>query len=157
MTVIGVDYGVRKLALAALPTGRRRGPQGVFSCFWKPDRTANDILGAVEDTVITWVETQLADTDDVSVIIEYPYFAKNAKVSVRMGMMAGALFSAFHQYTDNIRFVEPAAWKKQIVGRGNANKEDTMKWLRGHYPKLTFINDDEADAYCLALYGKAHP
>ena len=148
---IGVDYGIRKLALAAFPKGGRRGPSGAFSHFWPGGMSHNEILADSERVLHKLMKPE--HFVGSTVVIEYPFFAKNARTAVRMGMMAGALYTHASKMTRDIIFVPPAEWKREIVGKGNANKDETMTWIKTN-TTWSFRNDDEADSLCMAVYGK---
>lgn len=51
-----------------------------------------------------------------------------------------------------------SVWRKEILGNGNATKDDAIKWARKQYPKvygaLPFDSDDLAEAFCIAEYGR---
>ena len=71
-----------------------------------------------------------------------------------MSMVAGVLMSSVRAYNrGETVFVEPAKWKRDVVGYARADKTQTMEFLQTEWPELTFNNDDEADALCLALHG----
>lgn len=49
----------------------------------------------------------------------------------------------------------PSQWKREIVGHGNANKEDYVAFVNKKYDLELSVsdNEDEAAAICLGLYG----
>ncbi len=166
---VGIDYGVRKLSVAALISseGEVRAASEVYSyfgghrnnrdqCFtftWgrKDDRDEilKETLEIIETTICgLWV-------DATRVCIEYPFMMRNAQTAIRMSMMAGTLMAGASAYMpeETVTFVEPAKWKRDVVGYARADKQQTMEFLATEYPQLRFENDDEADAWCLALHG----
>ena len=149
---IGVDYGVKKLAMAALPLEWGGAAPVAFSHFWSSQVTADDVLQMAPLVLNGWLKEIGASNEWM--FIEYPFLAHNRKTAMRMAMMAGALFAAASPIVSYVDFVEPSTWKKHVVGRGNANKEDTMNYLTANHPDLTFLNDDEADSWCMALYAE---
>ena len=53
--------------------------------------------------------------------------------------------------------VEVSTWKKQVVGKGNATKEEVQGWLTANNPAYAALCGDQnlTDAACVALYGHA--
>ncbi len=155
MKTLGIDYGVRKLSVAALTfTGVGAVPE-VFSFFWDK-KTSRDYI--VYDACEKLQEHHLRHLwEDVDLVnIEYPFFINSRQTAIRMSMMAGALMVQARKLTNNtaqVRFVEPAKWKREVVGYARADKTQTMEYLNAEWPDFTFHNDDEADALCLALHG----
>jgi len=80
----------------------------------------------------------------------------NVQTALRMAMVAGGIAAIAKSTIIFGRFflVAPSTWKKTVVGKGNVNKAETIQWLKQNHPATarTLLNDDEADAVCLALY-----
>lgn len=149
---LGVDYGVRKVSLAALPPADAGGGAApvVFSRFWKPHLHPDEVLMAAVAQVTDWI----ADLDAATAwtAVEAPAVIRSMNTSVRMAMMAGALLHGLHPLVSYTELVTAPSWKKHTVGTGRATKPEVMDWLRESQPTWTFGNDDEADALCMALY-----
>ncbi len=55
------------------------------------------------------------------------------------------------------RTVNVMAWKKDIVGKGNASKDEVAAWLEVHHPdyyEQCHGDQNLVDATCVALYGR---
>lgn len=84
--------------------------------------------------------------------IEEPVVAgvRNLRVSLQIAQVAGALMS-----TGSGRLVPVTQWKKEVVGKGNANKMYVAKWFKDNHPKLHAKiegQQDLVDASCIHLY-----
>jgi len=47
-------------------------------------------------------------------------------------------------------------WKKEVCGKGNADKQFVREWLESAYPSYAALcgcNQDRVDAACIGLYG----
>lgn len=143
----GVDYGVRRVALAVIDAGGHRVDEVLLGeC---GDVDAIDTLAESCWNVLT---REHADV----VVVEYPIvgMSRNLRVGIRMGMVAGAIIAASRQAGCEVTTVEPATWKKAVIGAGNASKDDVANWLARHHPTYhsACASQDTIDATCLALY-----
>lgn len=150
MTVLGVDLGVRKIAVS------------VFH---------EDVLAQVgaHKSVAELRATQLQELalygHDMAVLynadyvfIEEPIVGNNIKYSMNIAMVCGALLSALNHLTPvlDIRFVGNKVWKRDIVGSGNSSKDVIRTWLLDHHPAYAALceeDQDRCDAVCIGLYG----
>lgn len=74
-------------------------------------------------------------------------------------------FAALHQTyalvlscTPEAYSVEVSTWKKEVVGKGNATKDEVSIWLNEQLPDYSALCGDDqnlADAACIAVYGRA--
>lgn len=88
--------------------------------------------------------------------------SKNPKTTRLLSLMAGALWAQSLGLNLFWHWVDVAHWKREVVGKGNANKEQVAAWVRAtavrmlpecrlaHYD----ITPDLYDAHCLAVYGR---
>ena len=53
----------------------------------------------------------------------------------------------------NTSIIDNRSWKKEIVGKGNAKKEDIKKYAIDKWGEK-FPEQDYADAACIALWNK---
>ncbi len=74
---------------------------------------------------------------------------------MQLAQTAGALLSAI----DSPCYLVPVtSWKKDVVGKGNASKEEVAKWLEEFQnPRYLACEGDQnrIDATCIAMYGEA--
>jgi Holliday junction resolvasome RuvABC endonuclease subunit len=95
------------------------------------------------------------------VFIEDIIVGNNRKYSIRLAQTMGAVLAdlALLEYRQglSIRTVDNKAWKKEIVGNGNADKEAVRNYiLESHpaYAPLCGDDQDRFDAVCIGLYGR---
>lgn len=70
---------------------------------------------------------------------------------------SGAIQGALYEQGIPTQIANVSSWKKQVVGKGNATKEDVGEYLRLRWPAIyarTGGNQDAIDASCIALYGQ---
>jgi len=68
-----------------------------------------------------------------------------------LGELGAIIKMLFYQYKIELITVPPTKWKKQVIGKGNANKSKVRWELEKQY-KQTFKTQDEADAYAMSLW-----
>jgi hypothetical protein len=146
MKYVGIDYGVRSAHIAII-TDKDLTVHTI----------STDKLDSRQDELIyirSKIEQFLSDIDIV--VIESPVLAgpRNLQVLISMSQVCGVLLTSCTPHTAVT--VAVASWKKEIVGKGNASKEEVANWLEKYYPD--FYNkcqrQDHIDATCIALYGK---
>lgn len=96
------------------------------------------------------VETFPKDT--TYVFVEEPVVAgaRNIRTSLQMAQVCGVVLSVL-----NGQVVPVSTWKKAVVGKGNASKEDVKEWLSNiqhRYPEAK--QQDHVDATCIRIYGE---
>lgn len=143
----GIDYGVSRIAIA-LPT------HDVFTEFvLKP----GDNLGALTVlSEITWNVVTTCHADVVAIEAPIQGMSRNVRVGISLAMVAGAIAVAAQQAGARVEVVPPASWKKEVLGFGNANKEQVSNYLEEHYAKFysRCPSQDMVDAVCIALYAE---
>ena len=151
MTFLGVDYSTKKISVALV---EEDGTIDAESFGLGRNRTDHDenlcsILGQFRSWASDWGALQGA-------AIEAPIVGMSGagRTAVRMGMVAGAVFAETTLLTDHICIPAPMQWRKAVCGRGNLDKDGVVAWLRSEHPQAKVVNDDEADAVCLALYAR---
>ena len=164
-TVVGIDVSLASTGIGVVIDSPQTGP-GVkwetvpttyripSSGQGKPVRNRVERLETIRNAIYNKIPilTHL-------VVIEAPGYALNeGKAHERAGlwwMIASALVDRGHVVIE----LSPTALKKYITGSGKANKDAMLVAMTKLYPNLT-LNNDEADALGLALFGRAligHP
>lgn len=86
------------------------------------------------------------------VFCEEPLALRNGKTTRLLALAAGAIWAAHLEYDLFWHWADVAAWKKQVVGKGNASKEEIQAWAEKqgwrHYK-----DEDLTDAACIAKFG----
>lgn len=162
MTVVGIDFGVRRLAMVASPgrwttdhdwqaeefiLGKKEYPPGEHH-----DPEALDRMYCETEVWVKWWKPEL-------VVIERPIQGMSANVStgLRLAQVAGVLAVACRHAGSSTLTVSPSEWKKAVIGVGNANKDTVSSWLNTNQPEVASFCDsqDLVDAACMALYAQA--
>lgn len=140
-TIIGIDLGVR--------TAHVSTPRHCFTIGLKPKAGSRcEEIQCIYDGI----EDRFGA--DTYAFVEEPVVAgaRNLRTSLRIAQISGAVLSAI-----NGELVPVSTWKKAIVGKGNAKKEEVKAWLKTQ-PEydMAFSSQDWIDATCLRLYGQSH-
>jgi|JI10StandDraft_1071094.scaffolds.fasta_scaffold1177556_1 Holliday junction resolvasome RuvABC endonuclease subunit len=138
MNVIGVDLGVRSVHVS---TATNASTISVG----KSNRGEELRLLAIQ------FQSIFCQRDTIA-FIEEPLMAgpRNIRTALQLAQVAGALMTTVPSY-----FVPVATWKKEIVGKGNAKKEEVAEFLKAHHAfGHALHSQDLIDATCIRLYGE---
>ena len=85
--------------------------------------------------------------------VEAAIFIQNPKSTIAIANVVGAVWGFLLSAGVSTTLVENTRWKKHVLGKGNASKDDIKqyaveKW-GNHFPE-----QDYADAACIALWNK---
>ncbi len=153
--VIGVDPAASKVAFVAICLDEfiskaftRLGKSGGVACWgaWNStERLIDDLPWDMEGRELhAFVESPIVGRGGIKTTMVQCFTS---------GAVQGALSGAgFVTQTANV-----SSWKKHVVGKGNAKKEEVAKYLRLRHPPLFAAaggNQDLIDASCIALYGQ---
>jgi len=156
--VIGVDLGIRKIAAAVW---HDRDQQELV---WTGAYTAEAVSRGYDLKLCgEWISSvageQLLltrDTDEeLYIFIEMPLIGNNRKYSMAIAENYGAVLSALAIYR-NVFGVNVSEWKKQVIGKGNAGKEDVVNHIsvvNSSYSAICGYDQDRYDAAAVGLYG----
>lgn len=145
MRVVGIDCGVRQVALYVLDEDLTSPGDHILEvgkCYrgeelyhlrdmlqsdlennWKPDRVY------IEDAIVAG--------------------ARNLRTSIQLAQTVGMVLSLGYQGS----LVPVSSWKKQVIGNGNAKKEDVAAWY-ADFTGQQSRSQDIADAAAIAHYGQ---
>lgn len=137
MNIIGVDLGVRSVHVSTLSGATTLSVD-------KTDRGKEIRLLAYEFAAIFAVQDTIA-------FIEEPLMAgpRNIRTALHMAQVAGALMTTVNSY-----LVPVTSWKKEVVGKGNASKEEVATYYNKTYPGKELTSQDHIDATCIRIYGE---
>lgn len=151
MRLIGIDLGVRKIALAL---------------FVENELAITHAYEAIEELPrdmqlleLGHYALDLALLHDVdSVWIEDVLVGNNRKYSLALAETKGAVMSGLSHLRPlcDIRTVNVKEWKREIVGNGNAGKDMVSNYIHATHPGYAALCDgdqDRIDATCVGLYG----
>jgi Holliday junction resolvasome RuvABC endonuclease subunit len=85
-------------------------------------------------------------------VCEEPITGKSGKTTRLLGLAAGAIWAAHLDFQIFWAWGDIAAWKKLIVGNGNADKAAIADWCRAQGVDYPESEPDYFDAHCLSLY-----
>ena len=153
MKIMGVDLGIRKLAYSVWEDDILVGTYAYES---KASSRQAELLD-LSDHLYEVVRNEFPDY----VFIEETLVGNNTKYSIKLAQVMGAVLSslalaeleqAIGIYTANV-----STWKKEVLGKGNANKdmirEHVMSWDSA-YSVLCGGDQDRFDAACIGYYGQ---
>jgi Holliday junction resolvasome RuvABC endonuclease subunit len=153
MRVLGIDLGIRKIAVAALQDEDLIHAEAFEVGAELPRDLQLRSLGAYAHDA-----AQLANAD--SVWIEDVIIGNNRKYSIRLAQTLGAVMTHLSsmrlQAGTDIRLVDNKAWKRTVVGNGNADKDTVQNYIReshSAYAPLCGDDQDLYDAACIGRYG----
>lgn len=156
---IGVDFKTTEVSVAlrgpeTLRVTTRKVPAGL-----PMDRTLWAVGGLTEALAISLGE----GIEVACAIVEQPmgswYRDKSGKmqksVPKAMYMTAGVIIERLAGAGIAAVDIQPAKWRKEILGNGNLKREEAKKQAVEFAQSLGYEgdSDDEADAICLAEYG----
>jgi len=85
--------------------------------------------------------------------IESAIYIQNAKATIAIASVVAGVKLQLHRSGTPFASVENRAWKKVIIGKGNASKSDIMAFAVSKWGDQ-FPEQDYADAACIALWRK---
>ena len=85
--------------------------------------------------------------------IETAIFIQNPKTTIAIANVIGAVWAFLLEQKVEVAIVDNKRWKKVIVGKGNASKEDIKTFAIDKWGDI-FPEQDYADAACIALWAK---
>ena len=147
MRALGIDYGSSRIAIV--------GPS--LLVFEEVVLRPGDNFGALDVLAeITW--NTVTQTKAKVVAVESPIqgMSRNVRTGIMLAMVAGAVTVAARQAGADVTHVPPASWKKEVIGFGNAKKEQVSEYLADQHPGLFAHcpSQDLVDAACLGLYAE---
>ena len=89
--------------------------------------------------------------EKVVVAIEQAIFIQNPKTTVEIANVIGCVRMACYMRSFDVVMVDNRKWKKEILGRGNAKKQEIMEYAVERLGKV-FSERDFADAACIAAW-----
>jgi Holliday junction resolvasome RuvABC endonuclease subunit len=155
MTVLGIDLGIRKVAICVITNGING-----YTCYGVPRLQLTKHDRAIElYKLSTYVQTVLLNYDPDGVFIEKPIIGNNRKYSMAISETCGAVQVGIAKKDGSrqkVVLVDNNTWKKDLIGDGHASKDDVRNYINVTHPAYAPFCGDDQDAYdacCIALYG----
>lgn len=151
--VVGIDPSSKKIALCVSSEVFQldviRLPAGLYSA-----------TGAAYREVFSFLDG-LGHYDKVSVYMEAPLVGRNVASTIVQAQVGGAVVAAVKNSLrpTPLHMVNVGTWKKQVVGKGNAQKSEVAEWLEKNWPEAYHEaagDQDLIDAACINRYGVLH-
>lgn len=149
--VIGVDCGGRKLNAVAVNTDLE------IVDFFKYEFSLDMPRGSGLKAMHSFIKSKVDEIPGKTFgWVEAPIVAgaRNLQSSLKIAQVTGVVQAGMY----NVSEVAVGSWKKEVIGRGNANKEDVASWVKENYShayRTLGGIQDYIDAFCIALYGQA--
>jgi len=156
LNIIGIDLGMHKVAMFHL-----FADGDLYACdaqiYTTPESEPRDLqLRELAGMVQEWVFLH----DPAFVWVEDVLVGNNHRYSLSLAETKGAVLSALGlnrmQNGTDIRTVNVKAWKKEVLGNGNATKDEVRDYIDVSHPLYAPLCDGDQDRYdaaCIALYG----
>lgn len=157
MSVLGIDLGIRKIAICVITDGLAG-----YTCYGV--RTLVLVEQPREDELhrlSRYVESVALTYQPDHVFIEQPIVGNNRKYSMKISESCGAVRSVLGQEVHRglkTVMVDNGTWKKELLHDGHASKAEVRNYINVTHPAYAAFCGDDQDAYdscCIALYGVA--
>lgn len=164
--VLGIDASSKKLA--AVITAQAGSPT-----LWKRTLIGDDIEARCL-AGFKWAKWLMADIarpyrqanvpmPTVYAFLEEPVVVpRNIRSTMVQAKVHGAIVAGLKSSVNRVgpvATVVPPSWKKDVVGKGNATKQEIAAFVATHWPYLYEVADkdqDLLDAACINIYGQHH-
>ena len=142
--ILGIDCDSRKIAMVCMDMG---GHIKYHIILISKSDTAKERL----PELINMFNGQLKVINPDHVYIEDSIFIQNYRTSKTISEIIGNIKYSLKDY-DYVT-VPVTTWKKGVIGKGNANKDDVKVFILKKYPELEGELQDIIDATAICLYG----
>jgi len=85
------------------------------------------------------------------VYVELPIYMQNTKTTLSIAYVVGLVRVVCRQFNITCKMVDNKTWKRVVVGKGNATKEEIMQYVLVLHEDVK--SQDIADSICIAYYG----
>jgi Holliday junction resolvasome RuvABC endonuclease subunit len=152
MLIIGIDPSSKKLAFCTTELPRTRKAPLL--------QTISLPVGVYRAAGHAYREAFLFFQQNPGVVyMEAPVVGRSPHPTIVQSQVGGAVMAAAENAGTVLHLVNNASWKKQVVGKGNAQKEEVCSWLQEFWPEaydLAAGDQDLIDACAINRYGSAH-
>jgi Holliday junction resolvasome RuvABC endonuclease subunit len=153
MRLLGIDLGIRKIAITCLDDDVLVWADAHST----PEDMSRDLqlrdLGMFAQEISTLHAAE-------AVWIEDTIIGNNRKYSIGLAQTMGAVLAALAQSRlaqgTDVRLVDNKTWKKDVCGNGNATKDVVRDYIHVTHPAYAPLCGDDQDLYdaaCVGLYG----
>ena len=100
------------------------------------------------------IKVLLDDLVPVQAAVEAAIYIQNPKATIAIASVSGLVRFACFINGIECEFVDNTKWKRDILGKGNASKEEIKEFAINKWGQDKFPEQDFADAACIALWKK---
>ena len=152
----GVDYGVRRFSMV-------RHDGEIVEVGLKKPKVHRDWHRADELLELVGLVPPFVRSEDFIYLEAVPVAgARNLQTALALAATFGALTLALRGRCVHVTSVAVATWKKEVIGHGNATKDDVARWAYQSHPtwgrprEVTGVpvSQDGCDASAIAEYGR---
>ena len=159
--VVGIDPSSKSIAIATFKVlGEKITPLSVDkfkSKAKKYDPSVSAWADAQVEAVMLNLMNEISGSNGISVFIEEPIVGRGgAHSTIVQAFVSGAIQSAFTRRGATVYLVHVSKWKKEVVGKGNATKEEVAEAVKGRWSaiaKYARSDQDMLDAIGIGAYG----
>lgn len=158
MRVVGADPDTKSLTFFIIDDDPANGPVALQEHGWiklrieASGRRAEDRFLGLVDEMQTLLPGSLLSKSEY-VYIERPFVGPNRKAAIDMGMVVGALRAELRRLHVPHSLVDPAIWKKAVLGTGHASKEEIKAWAIVRFDLPDNLVQDVYDSAVIAAFG----
>jgi Holliday junction resolvasome RuvABC endonuclease subunit len=146
MRILGIDCDSRKIAMVCMDGGEHiKFHILLMSHAERPKERLIELIGMFEH--------QLKAVKPEETFVEESIFIQNYATSRSISEIIGNIKYAVAKAGIDCTPVPVNTWKKVVIGKGNATKDDVKKFIVKKYPELENEMQDIFDAAAVCLYG----
>lgn len=146
MIVLGIDQSYDCTGYAIAEDDKLMFCNSIDLSGFKSNKTKRMMIRGLVRLVVKKYKPELITIERVRM---FSRGSINTKVIISLGSIVSAVIDAANL---PIYSVDTRSWKARVVGSGNASKEDTIDFVKNNLGISKEIDDNAADAACIALY-----
>lgn len=156
MIVLGLDPSSRKLALVV----REDRKTCHFSAVKMPDLDISQRSYAAYEAVGVFLHGLGVLPPVRHAFVEAPIvgMTRDIQSTVKQATVSGGAQAALVEWGFGVHLVAPSSWKKTVIGKGNARKDEVGPIIKREWPGLWLAvsgDQDLLDASALVLHGES--
>ena len=145
MKIVGLDADSKKIAIVCFNNNQLLYHELLIS-------HSKDAKQRLYDLIMLF-ERQIKAIKPQIVYIEEAIFIQNFKTSRAIAEVIGNIKVVLSKYKIDYETVPVNSWKKAIIGKGNASKDEVREFILNKYPDLEGCEQDIFDATAICLFG----
>jgi len=155
--IAGVDIGVRKVSVVEGWVRYMEVDFTVDSIALNSRESKERDMAEAWLALQDWLDLRIKrdDMKEHKVFIEEPPYVHNHRTAMLLSATYGVVSTVFASNGFEVLGVPVSEWKKVVVGKGNATKEEVRRWAVEMWPNIGVesLSQDEIDALAVFHYG----